>query len=337
MRSTTILTSFSSAKGVEILITGYQHVPVMLQEVLRELDPKPGDVVCDCTLGGAGHSVELAKRIAPEGLSIGIDQDDMALAAAAERFSREVPGAEHKFLKGNFGDLDELLVQAEVPGVDCFLFDLGVSSPQLDIPERGFSYHEDAPLDMRMDPGNNTLTAAEVINHYNEADLTRILRLYGDEKYAARIARKVVEERAKAPIETTLQLVEVIKRGIPAAARRSGGHPARKTFQALRIEVNHELDVLDRGLRAAVRWANPGGRICVIAYHSLEDRIVKHIFTELSRGCTCPPDLPVCVCGNVPILKVRTRKPLVASDEEVAANPRSRSALTRVAVKLDVA
>ena len=261
----------------------------------------------------------------------------MALAAAAERFSREVPGAEHKFLKGNFGDLDELLVQAEVPGVDCFLFDLGVSSPQLDIPERGFSYHEDAPLDMRMDPGNNTLTAAEVINHYNEADLTRILRLYGDEKYAARIARKVVEERAKAPIETTLQLVEVIKRGIPAAARRSGGHPARKTFQALRIEVNHELDVLDRGLRAAVRWANPGGRICVIAYHSLEDRIVKHIFTELSRGCTCPPDLPVCVCGNVPILKVRTRKPLVASDEEVAANPRSRSALTRVAVKLDVA
>ncbi len=309
----------------------------MLQEVLRELDPKPGDVVCDCTLGGAGHSVELAKRIAPEGLSIGIDQDDMALAAAAERFSREVPGAEHKFLKGNFGDLDELLVQAEVPGVDCFLFDLGVSSPQLDIPERGFSYHEDAPLDMRMDPGNNTLTAAEVINHYSEADLTRILRLYGDEKYAARIARKVVEERAKAPIETTLQLVEVIKRGIPAAARRSGGHPARKTFQALRIEVNHELDVLDRGLRAAVRWANPGGRICVIAYHSLEDRIVKHIFTELSRGCTCPPDLPVCVCGNVPILKVRTRKPLVASDEEVAANPRSRSALTRVAVKLDVA
>jgi 16S rRNA (cytosine1402-N4)-methyltransferase len=337
MRSTTILTSFSSAKGVEILTTGYQHVPVMLQEVLRELDPEPGDVVCDCTLGGAGHSVELAKRIAPEGLSIGIDQDDMALAAAAERFSREVPGAEHKFLKGNFGDLDELLVQAEVPGVDCFLFDLGVSSPQLDIPERGFSYHEDAPLDMRMDPGNNTLTAAEVINHYNETDLTRILRLYGDEKYAARIARKVVEERAKAPIETTLQLVEVIKRGIPAAARRSGGHPARKTFQALRIEVNHELDVLDRGLRAAVRWANPGGRICVIAYHSLEDRIVKHIFTELSRGCTCPPDLPVCVCGNVPILKVRTRKPLVASDEEVAANPRSRSALTRVAVKLDVA
>ena len=307
----------------------------MLEEVLRELDPKPGEVVCDCTLGGAGHSVELARRIAPEGLSIGIDQDDMALSAAAERFSREVSQAEHKFLKGNFGDLDELLVQAEVPGVDCFLFDLGVSSPQLDIPERGFSYHEDAPLDMRMDSGNNTLTAQEVINHYNEADLTRILRVYGDEKHASRIARKVVEARAKAPIETTLQLVEVIKQGIPAAARRSGGHPARKTFQALRIEVNHELDVLDRGLRAAVRWANPGGRICVIAYHSLEDRIVKHVFSELSRGCTCPPDLPVCVCGNVPILKVKTRKPLVATSDEVAANPRSRSALTRVAIKLD--
>ena len=307
----------------------------MLEEVLRELDPKQGEVVCDCTLGGAGHSVELARRIAPEGLSIGIDQDDMALAAAAERFLREVPQAEHLFLKGNFGDLDELLVQAEVPGVDCFLFDLGVSSPQLDIPERGFSYHEDAPLDMRMDSGNNTLTAQEVINHYNEADLTRILRVYGDEKHASRIARKVVEARAKAPVETTLQLVEIVKQAIPAAARRSGGHPARKTFQALRIEVNHELDVLDRGLRAAVRWANPGGRICVISYHSLEDRIVKHVFSELSQGCTCPPDLPVCVCGNVPILKVKTRKPLVASSDEVAANPRSRSALTRVAIKLD--
>ncbi|WP_322153892.1 16S rRNA (cytosine(1402)-N(4))-methyltransferase RsmH [Paratractidigestivibacter sp.] len=319
------------------MTTGYQHVPVMLEEVLRELDPKPGDVVCDCTLGGAGHSVELAKRIAPEGLSIGIDQDDMALEAAAERFSREVPQAEHKFLKGNFGDLDELLLEAEVPGIDCFLFDLGVSSPQLDIPERGFSYHEDALLDMRMDSGNNTLTAQEVINQRSESDLIRILRVYGDEKYASRIARKVVETRAKAPIETTLQLVEVIKQSIPAAARRSGGHPARKTFQALRIEVNHELDVLDRGLRAAIRWANPGGRICVIAYHSLEDRIVKHVFSEMSRGCTCPPDLPVCVCGNVPILKVKTKKPLVATDDEVAANPRSRSALTRAAIKLDVA
>jgi len=308
----------------------------MLDEVIRELDPKQGEVVCDCTLGGAGHSVELAKRVAPDGLSLGIDQDDMALSAATERFEREVPQAEHRFLKGNFEDLDELLVEAEVPGVDCFLFDLGVSSPQLDIPERGFSYHENAPLDMRMDPGNNPLTAAEVINHYNEADLTRILRVYGDERCASRIARQIVRTREKAPIETTLQLVEVVKAGIPAAQRRHGGHPARKTFQALRIEVNHELDALEQGLRAAVRWANPGGRICVISYHSLEDRMVKHVFTELSRGCTCPPDLPVCVCGNVPILQVRMRKPLVATDEEVRLNPRARSALMRVAVKLDV-
>lgn len=308
----------------------------MLDEVLAELDPRPGEVVCDCTLGGAGHSVELARRVAPDGLSLGIDQDDMALTAASERLSREVPEASVRLLRGNFGDLDDLLVEAEVPGVDCFLFDLGVSSPQLDIPERGFSYHEDAPLDMRMNSGNHTLTAAEVVNTYNEADLTRILRVYGDERFASRIARRIVERRSKAPVETTLQLVEIVKEAIPAAARRHGGHPARKTFQALRIEVNHELDVLDRGLRAAVRWANPGGRICVISYHSLEDRIVKHVFSELSQGCTCPPDLPVCVCGHVPIVDVRTRRPLVASDEEVAANPRSRSALMRVAVKLNV-
>lgn len=314
----------------------YRHVPVMLEEVLAELDPQPGEIVCDCTLGGAGHTVELARRVAPEGLSIGIDQDDMALEAAARRLEREAPEADAIQLKGNFGDLDDLLLRAEVPGVDCFLFDLGVSSPQLDIPERGFSYNEDAPLDMRMNSGNDTITAAEVVNTRNEADLTRILRVYGDERYASRIAREIVRRREERPIETTLQLVDAVKAAIPAAARRHGGHPARRTFQALRIEVNQELDVLDRGLRAAIRWANPGGRICVISYHSLEDRIVKHVFTELSRGCTCPPDLPVCVCGNVPIVEVRTRRPLVASDEEVAANPRSRSALMRVAVKLDV-
>ena len=313
----------------------YRHVPVMLGEVLRELDPKPGDIVCDCTLGGAGHTVELARRVAPDGLSIGIDQDDMALAAATERFEREVPQGRHLFLKGNFGDLDELLVKAEVPGVDCFLFDLGVSSPQLDIPERGFSYNEDAPLDMRMDPGTHTQTAAEVINTYDEADLARILSVYGDEKFASRIAREIVRRRAKEPIRTTIELVDAIKAAIPAAARRHRGHPARKTFQALRIEVNHELEVLERGLEAAIRWLNPGGRVCVISYHSLEDRIVKHLFGEMSQGCTCPPDLPVCVCGHVPIIRVKTRKPLVAGEEELERNPRARSAKTRVAVKLD--
>ena len=313
----------------------YRHVPVMLAEVLRELDPQPGEVVCDCTLVGAGHTVELAKRVAPDGLSIGIDQDDMALAAATERFEREVPGGRHLFLKGNFGDLDELLVRAEVPGVDCFLFDLGVSSPQLDIPGRGFSYHEDAPLDMRMDPEAGGASAADVVNAYDEGDLARIISVYGDERFAPRIAREICRRREKAPIETTLELVDAVKAAIPAAARRHGGHPARKTFQALRIEVNHELDVLERGLEAAVRWANSGGRICVISYHSLEDRIVKHEFHELSQGCTCPPDLPVCVCGHVPIIRVKTRRPLVAGEEELGRNPRARSAKTRVAVKLD--
>lgn len=312
----------------------YRHVPVMLNEVLRGLAPQPGEVVCDCTLGGAGHTVELARRVAPEGLSLGIDQDDRALDAAAARIAREVPDAKTHLLKGNFSELDRLLVEAEVPGVDCFLFDLGVSSPQLDVPERGFSYHEDAPLDMRMDSGKHTQTAAEVVNTYNEADLARILRLYGDERHASRIAHEIVRRRAKAPLATTLELVDCIKAAIPAAARRSGGHPARRSFQALRIEVNHELEVLDQGLRAAIRWAHPGGRICVISYHSLEDRIVKHVFTELSRGCTCPPDLPVCVCGNVPALTVNTRRPLVATEEEVAVNPRSRSALMRIATKV---
>lgn len=313
----------------------YRHVPVMLEEVLEALDAKPGDVVCDCTLGGAGHTVELAKRIAPDGLSIGIDQDDAALAAATERIEREVPAAEHLFLKGNFGDLDDLLVRAEIPEVDCFLFDLGVSSPQLDLTERGFSYREDAPLDMRMDPGNNTLTAAEVVNTYNEADLARVLRAYGDERHAGRIAREIVRRREKQPIETTLQLVDVVKAAIPARDRRHGGHPARKTFQALRIEVNHELDSLERGLEAAIRWAAPGGRICVISYHSLEDRIVKHLFDEFSHNRVDPPDIPIPSSENVPILEVKTRRPMLPGDEEIERNPRARSAKMRVAVRLD--
>lgn len=316
------------------LTPAYRHEPVMLQEVLDTLALKPGAVVCDCTLGGAGHSVKMAAQVGSEGLLLGIDQDDMALAAAGERLDREAPGTPHRLLKGNFGDMDELLCSAEVPGVDGFLFDLGVSSPQLDIPGRGFSYNEDAPLDMRMDPGNNTLNAAEVINTYNEADLARILRVYGEEKFATQIAREIVRRRATAPIATTGDFVDVIKAGIPAAARRHGGHPAKRSFQAIRIEVNHELEVLERGLEAAIRWTNERGRICVISYHSLEDRIVKNIFKEMSQGCTCPPDIPVCVCGNVPTLKVITRKPLVASPEEVARNPRARSAKIRVAQRL---
>ena len=312
----------------------YRHEPVMLSEVLEGLNLKPGSVVCDCTLGGAGHSVKMAARVGETGLLLGIDQDDMALEAADKRLSAEAPGIPHKLLKGNFGDLDELLCSAQVPGVDGFLFDLGVSSPQLDIPGRGFSYHEDAPLDMRMDAENNPLNAAEVINTYTEADLARILHVYGEEKYARQIAREIVRVREQKPIETTCDFVDVIKAAIPAAARRHGKHPARKSFQAIRIEVNHELEVLERGLEAAVRWVNPGGRICVISYHSLEDRITKRMFQEKSQGCICPPEIPVCVCGHVPILKVITRKPLVASTEEVERNPRARSAKIRVAEKL---
>jgi 16S rRNA (cytosine1402-N4)-methyltransferase len=306
----------------------------MLQEVLDTLKLKRGSVVCDCTLGGAGHSVKMAAQVGEDGLLLGVDQDDMALEAAAARLEREAPGTPTKLLKGNFGDLDKLLCSAEVPGVDGFLFDLGVSSPQLDIPGRGFSYNEDAPLDMRMDPGNNTLNAAEVINTYNEADLARILRVYGEEKFSSQIAREIVRRRETSPIETTGDFVEVIKAGIPAAARRHGGHPAKRSFQAIRIEVNHELEVLERGLEAAIRWTNPKGRICVISYHSLEDRIVKHMFQEMSQGCICPPEIPVCVCGHVPTLKVITRKPLVASLQEVERNPRARSAKIRVAMRL---
>ena len=320
--------------GVGTLTQEYRHEPVMLQEVLESLRLRPGSVVCDCTLGGAGHSVRMAAQVGTDGLLLGVDQDDMALAAAGARLDSEAPNVPHKLLKGNFGDLDELLCSAEVPGVDGFLFDLGVSSPQLDIPGRGFSYNEDAPLDMRMDARNNTLNAAEVINTYNETDLARILRVYGEEKFASQIARQIVRRRESAPIRTTGDFVECIKAGIPAAARRHGGHPAKKSFQAIRIEVNHELDVLERGLEAATRWLNPKGRICVISYHSLEDRIVKHHFQKMAQGCICPPEIPVCVCGNVPILKVITKKPLVASDREVGRNPRARSAKIRVAQRI---
>ena len=307
----------------------------MREEVLEQLALHKGAVVCDCTIGGAGHAAGMAAQVGEEGLLIGIDQDDTALAAAEARLGTEAPGTPTRLLKGNFGDLDELLCRAEVPGVDAILFDLGVSSPQLDTPERGFSYREDAPLDMRMDPGTNTLTAAEVINTYSEADLTRILRDYGEERYADRIAHEIVRRREEAPLETTGDFVEAIKAGIPAAARRHGGHPARRSFQAVRIEVNGELDALSQGLEAAIRWLNPHGRVCVISYHSLEDRIVKRAFQEASQGCTCPPDIPVCVCGHVPIVKVMTRKPLVASAEEVERNPRARSAKVRVAERLE--
>ena len=306
----------------------------MLQECIEALDLSDGDVYLDCTLGGAGHATRMADVIAPNGTLIGVDQDDMALQAAGKRLEKTRLERAPILLKGNFGDLDELLVKARVPGVDGVLFDLGVSSPQFDIPERGFSYREDAPLDMRMDAGKQTLTAADILRTYSLADLTRVLRDYGDEKWAARIARFVCDERGERPVETTFQLVDLIKRAIPAKARRSGGHPAKRTFQALRVEVNHEMDVLRSGLEAAIRWLNPGGHIAVMSYQSLEDKIVKEVFREAEHPCTCPPDFPVCVCGKKPVLEVETRKPITPSAEEIEKNQRAHSARLRVARKV---
>ena len=313
----------------------YRHTPVLLAECLGALELKPQHVFVDATLGGAGHSIEAAKRLGPDGTLIGIDQDEVALAAARARLE-SLPESERpnlELLRGNFGDMDDLLVSAEVPGVDAFLFDLGVSSVQIDTPSRGFSFKESAPLDMRMDPGKQTLTAEEIVNTYNAADLTRIIREYSDEKWASRIASFIVRARQERPLKTSDELVDIIKAAIPASARRAGGHPAKRTFQALRIEVNGELDVLKRGLEAAVRWLNPGGKLAVISYHSLEDRIVKDLFHSYANRCTCPPDFPVCMCGKKPILDVVTRKPVVASEEEVSRNSRARSAKLRVARK----
>jgi 16S rRNA (cytosine1402-N4)-methyltransferase len=262
---------------------------------------------------------------------VGIDQDDAALIAAADTLRL---GQQTLLIKGNFGDLDRLLSEANVPYVDGFLFDLGVSSPQLDVVERGFSYRGDAPLDMRMDPSAGGITAADVVNSYQESDLARVIREYGEERWASRIAAFVVAARARRPVSTTSELVDIIKAAVPAGARRIGPHPARRTFQALRIEVNHELDVLDTALRAAVRWLVPGGRIVVLSYHSLEDRCVKRVFTELSGVCTCPPDLPVCVCGATPVLRVLTKRGVSPTPEEVERNPRARSAKLRAAEKL---
>jgi len=313
------------------LTTEYRHTPVLLAEVIHYLSPKPGSIVVDGTLGGAGHAAHIAHSIAPDGLLVGIDQDDAAIAAAAVTLRL---GQQTILLKGNFGQLDRLLTDAKVPYADGFLFDLGVSSPQLDVLERGFSYKGDAPLDMRMDPSAGGITAADVVNSYQESDLARVIREYGEERWATRIAAFIVAARARRPVETTSELVEIIKAAVPAAARKDGPHPARRTFQALRIEVNNELEVLGSALESAARWLAPGGRIVVISYHSLEDRIVKQTFARLAQTCTCPPDLPVCVCGAKPVLRVLTRRAVTPSAEEVERNPRSRSAKLRAAEKL---
>ena len=309
----------------------YRHTPVLPAEVTKHLSLHPGSIIVDCTLGGAGHAKRIADSIAPTGILVGIDQDDAALVAAADtlRLGRQIT-----LLKGNFAEIDRLLTEAGIAYADGFLFDLGVSSPQLDFVDRGFSYHDEAPLDMRMDPSGGGLTAADVVNTYQEAVLAQVIREYGEERWASRIAAFIVAARGRRPIRTTAELVGIIKDAVPASARRGGPHPARRTFQALRIEVNHEIDVLEEGLRAAVKWLVPGGRIVVISYHSLEDRVVKRVFTELASGCVCPPELPVCSCGKVPVLRIVTRRPVVPGPEEIASNPRARSAKMRVAEKV---
>jgi len=262
-----------------------------------------------------------------------MDQDDTSLAEALLRISQTQLQIHYEILKGNFRDLDELLLGTCEPGVDGVLFDLGVSSPQIDRPDRGFSYIQDAPLDMRMDPGTQTLTAAEIINTSHTTDLAWIFRTYGEERWATRIADRISKARSTEPIETTLQLADLIKDAIPASHRRVGGNPAKRCFQALRIAVNGELEALESGLDAALRWLNPGGRIVVISYHSLEDRIVKQAFAQAARGCICPPGQPVCTCNQQPILTHISKRALEASDEEREDNPRSRSAKLRFAIK----
>ena len=305
----------------------------MLDQVDKYLALQPGEVFCDCTLGGAGHSVFLGRRLGSDGLLIGIDRDEEAIRASRPRLQESLPELEAKTIHGNFADLDDLLLDLLIPGVDAFLFDLGTSSHQLDTPIRGFSYSQDAPLDMRMDPGNQTLTAAEVINTIDEADLARIIYSYSEERWSRRIARAVVAQRAIKPFKTTSELVQVIRQAVPAATRRSGGNPAKRTFQALRIHLNSELAAIEKALEAALRWLNPGGRMVVLSYHSLEDRIVKHRFAEATQGCVCPPEATICVCGRQSVFESLTRKPETPELGELQANPRSSSARLRAVVR----
>ena len=313
----------------------FHHLPVLLHECLDGLRIKPTGVYLDCTLGGAGHSSEILKRLGPGGLLIGIDRDADAIAAATQRLSSVETQARFCCLRGNFHDAATLLKGVETDrSLDGILVDLGVSSHQLDVRERGFSYHDDAPLDMRMDR-NQPLSARDIVNAWSEDDLNRILRDYGEEKWARQIARVICDRRKASPIETTGQLVGIVDAAIPKKFRSGdGSHPARRTFQALRIAVNDELDPLEGSIRSLVNLLSPGGRLCVITFHSLEDRIVKNTFRDLADPCTCPKTFPVCVCGKKPVVKLITRKPVTATPEELAQNPRSRSAGLRVLEKL---
>lgn len=305
----------------------FSHKPVLFVETVEALQIKPNGVYVDGTAGGGGHSAAIAARLSESGRLICIDQDPDAIAVLQERIGG-LPQV--TIVQENFARIDSVLSSLELPGADGILIDLGVSSHQLDTPERGFSFHTDAPLDMRM--SQQGPTAAELINTLDERSLTRILSEYGEERYARSIARNIVRTREQEPMKTTLQLAELVKASMPAAARREGGHPARRTFQALRIAVNGELDMLSAGLDAMFERLNPGGRLAAITFHSLEDRMVKQRFASWCEGCICPPDFPVCVCGRTP----RARLPFKVkgpSAQELEANPRSRSAKLRVVEK----
>lgn len=309
----------------------YTHRPVLLEECIQGLAIRPDGLYIDGTLGRGGHSEEIVKRLTQGGRLICIDRDSQAIEAGKARLA---PWAEQiTFLHGNFGDLAQLLDDAGIEKADGMLFDLGVSSPQLDDPERGFSYMHNAPLDMRMDR-DDALTAWTVVNQWPRTELRRILSQYGEEKYAGSIAAAIERAREKAPIETTGQLVEVIRGAMPAAALREKQHPAKRSFQGIRIAVNDELTAISRMLQGAIPRLNAGGRLAVISFHSLEDRIVKSELAAAAKGCDCPPSFPVCVCGKKPLVKLVPRKPILPSAQELEENPRARSAKLRVAEKL---
>ena len=309
----------------------FQHKSVLLQECIDALNIRPDGIYLDGTLGGAGHSSQIARRLTEGGRLIGVDRDRTALAAAKERLA---PYADRVTLvHSNFAEIDAILDSLGIPAVDGMLFDLGVSSPQLDDASRGFSYMADAPLDMRMD-NDDALTAGAVVNTWPQGELRRILYDYGEERYAPQIAAAICRAREKAPVETTLELVDIIRSAMPAQALREKQHPAKRSFQAIRIAVNDELGAVSRMMQAAVGRLNPGGRLAVITFHSLEDRIVKSEMQQAARGCTCPPEFPVCVCGKKPLVKLVTRKPIVSGPTELEENPRARSAKLRVAEKL---
>jgi len=305
----------------------FKHVTVLLKEAVDGLDIKPDGVYVDGTAGGGGHSAEVLSRL-ENGTLYSIDQDPDAIVTVTERFRDD---SRSHIVKGNFGEMKALMNGLGVDKVDGVLLDIGVSSHQLDERSRGFSYHEDAPLDMRMSQSGET--AADLVNTLEVGELSRILSLYGEEKYAYSIAKGIVRYRESKPIETTLELAEIVKENVPQKVRRDG-HPARKTFQAIRIAVNHELDVLESGLQDAFDLLNKGGRLSVITFHSLEDRIVKQFMRDKAQGCTCPKDFPVCVCGKKPLVRIVTRKPILPSDGELEQNPRARSAKLRVCEKL---